>query len=141
MRILALDVGSKRIGIAVSDELGFTAQSYPLLERTHLAQDLEKIQEKIEAFQIGEIVVGYPVNLNGSVGPQAKSIETFVEKLKEVISIPIRLWDERLSTMAAEKLMLEGDLSRQKRKKRIDSLAAQWILQGYLESKRKFSKD
>ncbi len=141
MRILALDVGSKRIGIAVSDELGFTAQSQPMLERTHWPQDLKKIQEKIEAFQIGEIVVGYPVNLNGSVGPQAKSIELFVEKLKEVVEIPIRLWDERLSTMAAEKLMLEGDLSRQKRKKRIDSLAAQWILQGYLESKRRFLKD
>lgn len=137
MRILALDVGTKRIGIAVSDELGFTAQPKPVLNRTSLAKDLEKLKQEIEAFQIGEIVVGYPVNLNGTIGPQAKYVDEFVEKLKEVTSLPIQMWDERLSSMAVDRVMLEGDLSRKQRKKRIDSLSAQWILQGYLESKRK----
>ncbi len=136
MRILALDVGTKRIGLAVSDELGITAQSKPVLVCSSWTADIKALQEQIDAFQIGEIVVGYPVNLNGSVGPQAEWVLKFVEKMKEHISLPIKMWDERLSSMAVDKLMLEGDLSRQKRKKRIDSLSAQWILQGYLESKR-----
>lgn len=136
MRILALDVGSKRIGIALSDELGITAQPKPVLERTKMQTDLKQLSELIETFQVGEIVVGYPVNLDGSVGPQAQWVLEFVECLKGKTSLPIKLWDERLSSKAVEKLMLEGDLSRKKRKKRIDSLSAQWILQGYLESKR-----
>lgn len=136
MKLLALDVGSKRIGLAMSDELGFTAQPIEALQRSGLKADLAKIKEKIETFQIGEIVVGYPIHLDGSVGTQAESVLEFVEELKKEISIPVALWDERLSTVAVERLMLEGDLSRKKRKKRVDSLSAQWILQGYLENKR-----
>lgn len=136
MRIFALDVGTKRIGVAVSDELGITAQPKEAIQRTNLPEDFKKIKEIIEAFQIGEIIVGYPISLDGSEGPQAKYVLEFVEKLKMEISLPIGLWDERLSSVAVNKLMLEGDLTRKKRKKRIDSLSAQWILQGYLESKR-----
>jgi len=136
MRILSLDVGTKRIGVAVSDELGITAQHKEAIQRTNLPEDFKKIKEIIEAFQIGEIIVGYPISLDGSEGPQAKYVLEFVEKLKMEFSIPIGLWDERLSSVAVNKLMLEGDLTRKKRKKRIDSLSAQWILQGYLESKR-----
>jgi len=136
MRILALDVGTKRIGVAISDELGITAQHKEAIQRTNLPEDFKKIKEIIEAFQIGEIIVGYPISLDGSEGPQAKYVLEFVGKLKMEFSIPIGLWDERLSSVAVNKLMLEGDLTRKKRKKRIDSLSAQWILQGYLESKR-----
>jgi len=136
MRILSLDVGTKRIGVAVSDELGITAQHKEAIQRTNLPEDFKKIKEIIEAFQIGGIIVGYPISLDGSEGPQAKYVLEFVEKLKMELSIPVGLWDERLSSVAVNKLMLEGDLTRKKRKKRIDSLSAQWILQGYLESKR-----
>lgn len=136
MRFLALDVGTRRIGLAYSDELGLTAQPLPLLERTRIDRDLAKLKELIDSFQIGEIIVGYPINMDGTRGPQAQYVIEFVESLEKAFLLPVRLWDERLSTMAVERAMLEGNLSRHKRKKRVDTLAAQWILQGYLESRR-----
>lgn len=137
MRKLALDVGTKRIGIAVSDELGISAHPKEPVHRSNLEKDIEALRGLIDAFQIDEIIVGYPIQMDGSVGTQAQYVIDFVDKLKESLQVPVTMWDERLSSMAVERAMLEGDLTRKKRKKRIDSLSAQWILQGYLESKRK----
>lgn len=140
MRYLALDVGTKRIGLAYSDELGLTAQPLPPIHRTSIKKDFAEIERQIETFQIGEIIVGYPRNMDGTEGPQARYVLEFVEKLKQNFSLPVRLWDERLSTSAVERAMLEGNLSRAKRKRRVDTLAAQWILQGYLEAQRSRGK-
>lgn len=132
MRILGLDVGEKRIGVAISDGLGITAQGLDTIGRNDKAS-LEKI---IKEEGVSEIVVGLPLNMNGTKGERANDAILFVENLKEDFSIPVKMWDERLSTVYAEKEMLKGDLSRKKRKRLSDKLAAQLILQNYLDAKR-----
>jgi len=129
LRILGLDVGEKRIGVAISDPYGWTAQSLTTLNR----QDLDKLLELIEKYQVTNIVVGLPRNMNGTYGPQAESIKKFTQNLAKHITVPINFWDERLTTVAAEKTLLEADVSRKKRKKVVDKVAAVFILQGYLE--------
>ncbi len=134
MRVLGLDVGDKTIGVALSDELGWTAQALEVIQRKGLSQDMKRIKEILSEYQVNEIVVGLPKNMNGKEGEQAKRVREFLEKLKARVKLPIRTWDERLTTIAAERTLLEGDLSRAKRKKIIDKVAAQVILQGYLDS-------
>lgn len=134
MRVLGLDVGNKTIGVAISDELGWTAQALEVIQRKGLSQDMKRIKEILSEYQVNEIVVGLPKNMNGKEGEQAKRVREFLEKLKARVKLPIRTWDERLTTVAAERTLLEGDLSRAKRKKIIDKVAAQVILQGYLDS-------
>lgn len=135
MRILGLDVGDKTIGVAVSDEMAWTAQGLKTILRKDYKDEISKIKEIIEEYEVKEIVVGLPKNMNGSIGPQGKKVITFVEILKTALSLPVLLWDERLSTVRAEKTLLEADLSRKKRKGLRDKLAAQFILQGYLDRK------
>ncbi|MEK6690267.1 MAG: Holliday junction resolvase RuvX [Nitrospirota bacterium] len=135
MRILGLDIGDKTIGIAVSDEMGWTAQGLKTLIRKGFNEELSSIKEIIEEYGVKEILVGLPKNMNGSIGPQGKKVITFVERLKTALSLPVLLWDERLSTVSAEKVLLEADMSRKKRKGLKDKLAAQFILQGYLDRK------
>jgi putative Holliday junction resolvase len=135
MRILGLDMGDKTIGIAVSDEMGWTAQGLKTLIRKGFNEELSSIKEIIEEYGVKEILVGLPKNMNGSIGPQGKKVITFVERLKTALSLPVLLWDERLSTVRAEKVLLEADMSRRKRKGLKDKLAAQFILQGYLDRK------
>ena len=130
MRIIGLDIGSKRIGVAMSDELGITAQ--PL--ETIKAQDLEKVVELVKEHEAKELVVGLPLNMNGSEGPKAKEVISLVDSLKQKVSVPVKMWDERLTTMAVEKELIRADVSRRKRKKVVDKLAAQLILQSYLDS-------
>lgn len=130
---MALDYGDKTIGVAVSDALKITAQGKEVIRRTNLKADLKRIAEIVEEEEVEKIVVGLPKNMNGTYGPRAEATLKFVEKLKKHFSIPIDTWDERLSTMEAERTLLEGDLSRKKRKKVIDKMAAAIILQGYLE--------
>ncbi|GAW92663.1 Holliday junction resolvase RuvX [Calderihabitans maritimus] len=140
MRIMGLDIGEKTIGVALSDPLGWTAQGLTTLQRRgNLEEDISRIQELVEEYQVDKVVVGYPRNMDGSSGPQAARAENFAVLLKEKVKIPVILWDERLSTVAAERTLLEADLSRRKRKKVIDRVAAALILQGYLyyEEKRK----
>lgn len=137
MRILGLDVGTKTIGVAVSDEMGWTAQG---IETIKVDMDTEKngvdrIHELVKEYDVDSIVVGFPKNMNGSVGPRGEACQQFAELLKEVLNLPVTLWDERLSTMAAERVLISGDVSRKKRKKVIDKMAAVMILQGYLDSK------
>ncbi|MFH1245885.1 MAG: Holliday junction resolvase RuvX [Candidatus Omnitrophota bacterium] len=134
MRILALDIGEKNIGVAISDELGITAQGLPNLQRGQDAQTILGLSEIVKKNNVQEIVAGMPVNMDGTLGKQAREIAVFLEKIKEKIALPIKVWDERLSSLQAERIMLEADLSRKKRKKNIDRLAAQLILQSYLDA-------
>ncbi len=132
MRIMGLDVGEKRIGVAVSDPLGYTAQGVSTIKREN-AEELKKI---VSDYNIAKIVVGLPKNMNGSIGEQGKKVLDFIEELKKKINLPILTWDERLTTKEAEGVLLRADLSRAKRKKVIDKLAAVLILQGYLDRQR-----
>ncbi len=133
MRILGLDVGSKTIGIAVSDEMGWTGQGIGAIRRTNSRADLAELHHYLRHYGVEKIVVGIPRNMNGSIGSAAKQVYAFIERLQEAFPIPVETWDERLSTVAAERVLLEADLSRSKRKKVIDKIAAAIILQGYLD--------
>jgi putative Holliday junction resolvase len=134
MRVLGLDVGEKTIGVAISDPLGFTAQGIKTISRKGKKSDIEELKQICVEYGVDTIVVGLPKNMNGTVGPQGEKMMNFSEFIKENINVPIKLWDERLTTVAAHKAMLEADLSRAKRKKIVDKLAATYILQGYLDS-------
>jgi putative Holliday junction resolvase len=134
MRILGLDVGTKRIGIAISDELGWTAQGIKTLHRRESKSDLREIRDIAGQYGVEEIVVGLPRNMNGSLGPQAQMVLGFIRDLRGGLDIPILTWDERLSTVEATKILIKGDLSRKKRKQKVDMSAAALILQSYLDS-------
>lgn len=135
-RILGMDVGRKRIGLAISDGLGLTAQPLSLLKRKDISRDLAELKKIIVDRDIKKIVVGLPLNMNGSVGKMAIEILDFVELLKDNLILPVITWDERFTSLQAKTLLLEADLSRRKRKEVIDKLSAQLILQGYLDNKR-----
>lgn len=134
-RIMGLDVGDKTIGVAVSDELGWTAQGVETIRRQSREKDFARLDEWIAQYDVGEIVVGLPKNMNGTIGPRGEICQAFASKLEAHTSLPIHLWDERLTTMAAERMLISADVSRQKRKKVIDKMAAVLILQGYLDAK------
>ena len=133
MRIMSLDVGSRTIGIACSDALLMTAQGIETIRRTSLEKDFNRLQELIAEYEVHELVVGMPKNMNGTKGERAEKTEEFVEKMKEVIDLPVSYWDERLSTVMAERQLIAADVSRKKRKSVIDKMAAVVILQGYLD--------
>ncbi|AEF95065.1 Holliday junction resolvase [Desulfotomaculum nigrificans CO-1-SRB] len=135
MRVMGLDVGDKTIGVALSDPLGWTAQALEVIRRgDNLDKDLNRLAEIVQEYQVEQILVGLPKNMNGTLGPQGEKVLAFIERLKERIDLPVKTWDERLSTVAAERALLEADVSRSKRKKVIDKMAAAVILQGYLDS-------
>lgn len=133
MRILGLDVGDRTIGVAISDPLGFTAQGVTTIKRKNEEIDLAELKKICEQYGVDTILVGLPKNMNGTLGPQGEKVIEFSKKIEEVINIKIEMWDERLTTVAAHKAMLEADLSRAKRKKIVDKIAATYILQGYLD--------
>ncbi len=137
-RIMGLDIGDKTIGVAVSDLMGLTAQGVTTIKRVGKKIDIEEIKKIIAERQVNKIVSGLHKNMNGNVGPQGEMFQMFCELLKAETNLPIEFWDERLSTVAAERSLIEGDVSRQKRKKVIDMLAAVIILQGYLDLQRNF---
>lgn len=134
MRVLSLDIGNKRIGIALSDALGFTAQPLDTLYRKTEDDDFEQIKKIAQDMSVTEIIVGLPLNMDGTIGLRAKDAYDFVEKLKKKLELPIKLWDERLTTLEANRILIKADISRKKRKKLDDKLAAQLILQNYLDS-------
>jgi len=136
MRTLGLDIGDKRIGISLSDELFLTAQSHSVLERRETISDIRQIKEIIETNGVTEVVIGMTFNMDGSEGFKADGVRKFTETFKKYVDIPVIHEDERLTTAQAHRSMLEGDLSRGKRKKRVDAIAAQLILQTYLDRKR-----
>lgn len=136
---MALDVGSRTIGIACSDALLMTAQGIETIRRTSLENDFNRLRELISEYEVHELVVGMPKNMNGTKGERAEKTEEFVEKMKAVINLPVTFWDERLSTVMAERQLIAADVSRKKRKGVIDKMAAVVILQGYLD-RLQFSK-
>lgn len=133
IRILALDVGEKRIGLAVSDPLGITAQGISVLTRQNRETDLARLREVAQEYQVQEILVGLPRHMDGRPGKQAEAVLELARTLGDSLGIPVTPWDERLTTMQAERVLLEADLSRQRRRRVVDQVAAVLILQSYLE--------
>jgi len=135
VRIMGIDLGDKRIGIAISDPLGWTAQGVEVIRRDgNQGRDMSRIKELAASYDVERVVVGLPRNMNGTLGERGEKSKAFAEKIGFLLSLPVDLWDERLSTVAAEKALLEADTSRAKRKKVIDKVAAAIILQGYLDA-------
>ncbi len=132
-RILALDVGDKYIGVAVSDELGITAQGVDVINRQGIIRDISRIRELIDSNSASSIVIGLPRKMDNSLGIQAEKVMDFVESVKKEIKTPVILWDERLTTAQAQKVLINAGVRRKKRKSVIDKLAAQLILQNYLD--------
>lgn len=137
MRILGLDYGDRRIGAAVSDAFGWTAQGLETIERRGDESELKRIAELVKEYDAEEIVVGLPKNMNGTVGPRGEICIEFAEKLRGIHDLPVHLWDERLTTVSAQRTLIEADVSRKKRKLVVDQLAATLILQNFLDSKSK----
>lgn len=138
MKILGLDVGSKTIGVAVSDALGLTAQGLTTIkwdENNQHSAD-EEITRIIAEHEVNKVVVGLPKHMNGSIGERGKAAELYAKHIENKYQLPVHLWDERLTTIAAERVLLEADISRSKRKKVIDKMAAVMILQGFLDQHR-----
>lgn len=137
MRIMGLDFGSKTVGVAVSDPLGITAQGVEIVRRkseNKLRQTLARLEELIEEYQVEKIVLGYPKNMNNTVGERAEKSLEFKETLERRTGLPVIMWDERLTTVEAHRTLIEGDVRREDRKLYVDKLAAVFILQGYLDS-------
>ncbi|MEK4403843.1 Holliday junction resolvase RuvX [Sporosarcina sp. FSL K6-6792] len=137
MRTMGLDVGTKTVGIAISDALGWTAQGIETVKVDEGAGQfgMERIRELVKEYEVSGFVVGFPKNMNNTVGPRAVASQDYAELLKQTFGFPVALWDERLTTMAAERVLIDADVSRKKRKTVIDKMAAIMILQGYLDSK------
>ncbi len=135
-RILGLDVGSRRIGVAVSDPLGITAQGLDTLERRTKRYDHDYLQRLIQQYDVREIVVGLPLRMSGAEGIQSDKMQFFAEDLRKRFRLPVHLWDERLTSAEANRLLRATDLSIEKRGKAVDRMAAVLILQGWMEGKR-----
>ena len=133
MRILGLDIGSKTIGVAVSDPLGWTAQGVTTIKRDCYTKDVEAVMKICKEYGVETIVAGTPKNMNGTRGPSGEMVKNLCEQIEKSFDGKIEFWDERLTTVAAHRAMLEADLSRAKRKKIVDKIAATYILQGYLD--------
>lgn len=135
MRTMGLDLGSKTIGVAVSDAMGWTAQGLETIKINEAGNDFgfKRLKEIIQEHEVSKIVIGLPKNMNGTIGPRGEISQEFATRLERKFKLPVFLWDERLTTMAAERVLLEADVSRSKRKKVIDKMAAVMILQGFLD--------
>lgn len=134
MRIMGLDVGDRTIGAAVSDELGWTAQGLEVIRRTTWENDAGRLKKLAADYNVALIVVGYPKNMNGTIGPRARLAAEFAEKISGELGLPVKLWDERLTTLEAERMLVSADVSRAGRRKVIDKMAAVLILQNYLQA-------
>lgn len=136
MRILGIDFGSRRIGVALSDPTGSMAQPLTVIENIKNESDINKISELVLEYNVEEVVVGLPLSLSGEVKPQAQAVLEYVEKLKKALDVPVKTWDERLTTSFAERTLVESRVRRGRRKEVIDKVAAAVMLQGYLDSKK-----
>ncbi len=137
MRVISLDVGEKRIGVAVSDPLGITAQGAGVITRKNIEDDINGVKRFVDEYKADSIVVGMPLNMDGTKGQSAQKVAEFVEALSSMLDVPIATYDERLSTKESEKFLISSDVSRKKRRRVIDTMAAQLILQSYLERTKK----
>ncbi len=135
-RVLGLDVGSKRIGIAVSDPLGITAQGLETLQRQNKRLDFEKLEKLARDYSVAEVVVGFPLRMSGAEGVQAEKMHRFADELRERLQIPVHLWDERLTSAEANRLLRETEMSIQRRAQVVDQMAAVLILQSWMERQR-----
>lgn len=137
MKVMGLDVGTKTVGVAISDALGWTAQGIETIKINEDKGDfgIARIAELVKQHGVTSFVVGYPKNMNNTIGPRGEASEAYKALLEETFALPVVLWDERLTTMAAERVLIDADVSRKKRKQVIDKMAAIMILQGYLDSK------
>lgn len=133
-RAMGLDIGDKTVGLALSDALGITAQGLTTLVRKNTQADIEALVSLCQEHGVEVLVAGLPLNMDGSEGPRAELSRRFGDKLSKATGVPVEYWDERLTTMEAERVLLEADLSRKKRKKVIDKLAAQVILQSWMDA-------
>ena len=136
MRIMGLDFGSKTIGVAISDELLLTTQGIEIIRRKEenkLRKSLARIEELIVEYGVGEIVLGLPKNMNNTEGERVRLTEEFQDRLERRTGLPVRLWDERLTTVAADRFMMEAGIRREDRQEHVDRIAAVFILQGYLD--------
>lgn len=144
MRVMGLDVGDRTIGVAISDALLITAQGKETIFRQSLKQDIDRLIELINEYQVTKIVSGMPYNMNGTIGPQGEKTKQFIDKLEKKLiysdrisgKIDIEYWDERMTTLSATRMLIEADMRREKRKEVVDKLAATLILQGYLDKNR-----
>lgn len=132
-RVLGLDVGDTTIGLALSDVRRSIATPLSTIERKKFSKDIEQLKTIINTHKIGGLVIGYPINMDGSKGARAQSILSFASNLGKYFSLPMLLWDERFSTMVVEKMMIKADMSRKRRAELVDKLAASYMLQGYLD--------
>ncbi len=134
-RILAIDYGSRRMGLAVSDPLGITAQGLETLTRKNKRSDFARLERTIRQYEVQEIVLGYPLRMSGEAGAQSKKVEEFAEALRQRFKLPVHLWDERLTSAEANRLLREANLSIQKRAQAVDRMAAVLILQAFLQAR------
>jgi putative Holliday junction resolvase len=132
-RILALDPGTKRVGVALSDELGWTAQPLETFERRSVQADVQHIQELVKRHEVREVVIGLPIRLDGTMGPEAKTVQQLARRLEAQLSVPVVTWDERLTSRSAEQMLIEANVSRKKRRGAVDRVAAAILLQSYLQ--------
>lgn len=140
MRILGLDYGSKRIGVAMSDELEITAQGLSTITRKNQKSDLDEIAKVIKTYGVEKIIIGYPIKLDGSEGIQCEKISKFAKLLEAKLRLPVIKWDETLTTKEAEDILIQAHVRREKRKRVVDKLAATLILQGYLDNRKRICK-
>lgn len=134
MRILALDHGTKRIGVALSDELRMIAQPLEYIAAEPFAEFLARLRELLRETEVELILVGLPRNMDGSYGPAALKVQDFVTALANAVTVPIKTWDERLTSVQANRILIQGNVRREKRKQKVDKMAAAILLQGYLDS-------
>lgn len=137
MRVMGLDYGSKTVGVAICDPLGITAQGIETIvrkEENKLRQTLARIEALVNEYGVEKIVLGFPKNMNNTIGERAERTLEFKEKLEKRVGVPVVMWDERLSTASAERTLIENNVRREERKKYVDKIAAVFILQGYLDS-------
>ncbi|MDF2814187.1 MAG: ruvX [Paenibacillus sp.] len=137
VRIMGLDYGDKTIGVAVSDEFGWTAQGLETVRRKKPEDDLDRLEQIVNQYSVTEIVLGLPKNMNGTIGPRGEICKEFAATLQDKFELTVHLWDERLTTVSAQRTLIEADVSRKKRKLVIDKMAAVLILQGFLDYKSK----
>ena len=138
MRIMGLDYGSKTIGVAVSDPMGLTAQGLEIIRREEenkLRKSLRRIEELVKEYQVEEIVLGFPKNMNNTIGERAQKSLQLKETLERRLGLPVIMWDERLTTVEADRTLIEAGVRRENRRKYVDMIAAVFILQGYLDAK------
>ena len=138
MRIMGLDYGSKTIGVAVSDPMGLTAQGLEIIRREEenkQRKSLRRIEELVKEYQVEEIVLGFPKNMNNTIGERAEKSLQLKETLERRLGLPVIMWDERLTTVEADRTLIEAGVRRENRKKYVDMIAAVFILQGYLDAK------